>query len=286
MSHPSEPNPSSSSSAPLLSVITVSFNAMQTLPQTIASVANQSYLNIEQVVVDGGSTDGTVNYLSELGHPHLRWISEKDHGIYDAMNKGLLLARGEVVAFLNADDCYFPDTANNVMSAFDDQTDIVYGDMRKERFLNGRWYHRFEKPNLSLMPQTMGVFHPATFIRRELFDRLGTYDTRYRLSADYEWLLRAYLANVQFKYLAKPLAVFRVGGVSTLNCQSYEEGLAILEKHRTGYEKQMEALVRKCRRKVFSHRLIRGVTRLTATESLLEKRMSKNWIPNHGDFGT
>lgn len=270
---------------PFLSVITVSFNAMDTLPQTLASLANQDEKDFEHIIVDGGSKDGTVAFLQQQNDPNLRWISEADTGIYNAMNKGISMARGEVISFLNADDSYFPDTISSVKKAFQTDTDIVYGNLRKERLLHGKWHHRTEFPDLQKMPQTMGIFHPATFIRKTLFDQLGLYDEQYRFSADYEWLLRAYLSGARFYYLNQTLAIFRVGGVSTLNCASYEEGLAILERHQTGFENEMRDLVQKCKKKILLRRLISNLAKITGTTGLLERRMAKNWTPNHGGFG-
>ncbi len=270
---------------PFLSVITVSFNAMDTLPQTLASLANQDEKDFEHIIVDGGSKDGTVAFLQQQNDPNLRWISEADTGIYNAMNKGISMARGEVISFLNADDSYFPDTISSVKKAFQTDTDIVYGNLRKERLLRGKWHHRKEFPDLEKMPQTMGIFHPATFIRKTLFDQLGLYDEQYRFSADYEWLLRAYLSGARFYYLNQTLAIFRVGGVSTLNCASYVEGLAILERHQTGYAHEMRNLVQKCRKKIRVRRLISNLAKITGTTGILERRMAKNWTPNHGDFG-
>src|SRR5690606_19331085 len=129
---------------PFLSVITVSFNAMDTLPQTLASLANQDEKDFEHIIVDGGSTDGTKQYLEGLQLPYLRWISKADTGIYNAMNKGISMARGQVVSFLNADDSYFPDTISSVKKAFQPEIDIIYGNLRKERLLRGKWHHRKE----------------------------------------------------------------------------------------------------------------------------------------------
>lgn len=269
-----------------LSIITVAFNALPTLRQTVESVSNQSNRNFEHIIVDGNSTDGTKDYLATLNQPATRWISEPDTGIYNAMNKGLAMARGEVVSFLNADDVYLPDTVSSVQQAFSPEVDIVFGNLRKERLLAKKWYHRYEKPNLDLMPRTMGIFHPATFVRKARFDELGGYNEKYRFSADYDWLLRAYLAKCQFSYLDKTLAIFRVGGVSALNCQSYQEGAAILHAHQTGHASEMEKLVELCRKNVRKRRLIYTLARLTGTTGLLEKRMAKKWTPNHGGFGT
>lgn len=271
--------------APFLSVITAAYNAVETLPQTIGSVAAQADDKLEHIVVDGASNDGTVAYLKGLNNPHLRWVSEPDDGIYAAMNKGLHMARGQVVAFLNADDVWFGDTAEQVARAFSDDVDIVYGNLRKERFLAGRWYHRYARPNLDLMPRNMGIFHPATFIRRSLFERLGPYDERYRFSADYDWLLRAYLADCKFRHVDAPLAIFRVGGVSALNCRSYEEGVEILKQHNTGYAGEMKELLALCRRNVAKRRLMFKLAHMTGAMPLLEWRMAKKWTPNDGDFG-
>jgi len=266
-------------------VVTVCYNAAKTLRQTLESVAAQTASGVEHIVVDGGSTDGTVEILRNFSNPNLQFISEPDQGIYSAMNKGWRMASGEIVAFLNADDVYLAHTAQTVLDAFSEETDIVYGNLRKERFLCNRWHHRYEKPNLDLMPRTMGIFHPATFVRRSLFERIGPYDEQYRFSADYDWLLRAYLADCRFRYVDETLAIFRVGGISTLDCGSYVEGLDILRRHKTGYAAEMEKLLKQCRKKVPRLRTIHNLARWTGTTYLLEKRMTKNWIPNNGGFG-
>src|SRR5690554_5428100 len=116
---------------PFLSVITVSYNAMDTLQQTVTSLAIQHEHDFEHIIVDGGSTDGTVAFLQQQNDSKLRWISESDTGIYNAMNKGISMARGEVISFLNADDSYFPDTISSVKKAFQTEIDILYGKDRK-----------------------------------------------------------------------------------------------------------------------------------------------------------
>lgn len=271
---------------PFLSIITVAYNALPTLRETVNSVLSQSDNNLEHIIVDGNSADGTKRYLETLDHPTIRWVSEPDTGIYNAMNKGLAMARGQVVSFLNADDIYLPETVSLVHRAFSPEVDVVYGNLRKERYLAGKWHHRYEKPDLDLMPRTMGIFHPATFVRKSRFDELGGYNEDYRFSADYDWLLRAYLSKCQFHYLNKTLAIFRVGGVSTLNCESYKEGAAILHAHQTGHAEEMEKLVVLCRKNVGKRRLIYTLARLSGTTGLLEKRMAKKWTPNHGGFGS
>lgn len=272
-------------STPEISVVTVCFNAIQTLPDCVQSVASQSDGAVEHIVIDGASTDGTADWLRSLNLPHLRYISEPDEGIYHAMNKGWKMARGKWVTFLNADDAWMSDTAAQVLRQNTDEADIMYGNLRKERLLNGKWFHRYEKPDISLMLKSMGVFHPASFIRNELLKQLGPYRVKYRYSADYDWLLRAFLAGCRFHYIDATLAVFRVGGVSTLNCDSYAEGAEILRDHQTGFAADLDEAHRLCRRKVALLRTIFTLARLTGTTKWLEKRMQKNWTPNNGDFG-
>jgi glycosyltransferase involved in cell wall biosynthesis len=266
-------------------VITVCFNALKTLPDCVNSVALQSHGVVEHIVIDGASSDGTVEWLHTLDLSHFRFISEPDEGIYHAMNKGWKMARGKWVTFLNADDAWLQDTAELVLRHDTPDAEILYGNLRKERQLNGKWFHRYEKPDISLMPKTMGIFHPATFIRNELFHRLGAYNEKYRFSADYDWLLNAYLAGCRFQYIDAPLAIFRVGGVSTLNCDSYAEGAEILRNRQTGFATELEEAHRLCRRKVALLRTIFTLARLTGTTKWLEKRMQKNWTPNNGNFG-
>ncbi len=267
------------------SVVTVCFNALDTLKMCVESVASQADEATEHIVVDGASTDGTAGWLASLNLPHLRFVSEPDSGIYNAMNKGWRMARGTWISFLNADDVYLPHTLQKVRAAASDEVDVIYGNLRKERLLNGHWFHRIEKPDHQKMLQTMGVFHPATFWRRNLADTVGMYDERYRFSADYDLVLRMFLANCRFRHVDEVLAIFRVGGASTLDCTSYQEGVDIMRRHQTGYADELVKEWQLCKRKVSKLRAILTLARLTGTMPLIEKRMQRNWIPNHGDFG-
>ncbi len=182
---------------PLLSIITVAYNSAATIGRTLESLRQQTNKNFESIIIDGGSTDGTMEIVKSYSDVVTKSISEKDEGIYDAMNKGIALSEGKYLAFLNSDDAYFPETVARVMAfAKKQNAEIIYGNMQKERKLGKELLTRIEKPNLQKMPETMGVFHPATFTKKEIFDRFGGYDLRFNLAADYHWFLRAYLEKV------------------------------------------------------------------------------------------
>lgn len=203
----------------LVSVVTVCRNAVLSIRRTVESVRAQEGVPgaIEHIVVDGVSTDGTLDVLAE--YPHLKVTSEPDAGLYDAMNKGVSKASGDIVGILNADDWYEAGALARVVRTFVAAPDvgIVHGD---ERIWRGERAVRVVKPPLSrplgavdalLLP----VNHPATFVRRDVYRRCGGFDLRYRTCADYDWIRRVQAAGVQFEYLPHILTNFSIGGVST-----------------------------------------------------------------------
>jgi len=246
--------------------------------RTLESLRQQTDKRFESIVIDGGSKDGTMDIVKTYPDVVAKHISEPDNGIYDAMNKGIALAEGKYLAFLNSDDAYFPDTLASVIAfAEKHNPDIIYGDMQKQRELGKDLFTRNEKPNLHKLPEAMGIFHPATFAKKELFDRLGSYDLRFKLAADYHWLLRAYLEKADFQYLDKVLVKFSVGGVSNFSCQSYKECIIIQEELKTGHAEKMRTLYEKCRRKLFKQRIIAKFVRLPVIRDLYLKKIKKRW---------
>ena len=234
----------------LVSIITVVYNGKTHMEQSIKSVLAQTYSNIEYIIIDGASTDGTIDLIKKYEAKITTFISEKDSGIYNAMNKGLQLAKGEIVAILNADDYYFPETIQEVVNTFkESQADVVYGNMTKLRELNGQAYLKEVTPNLELMEQTMPIFHPATFIKKQVYDEVGGFNEAYKLSADYDLVYRIYKAGKQFEYLNKSLTIFRLGGASNVNCNSYKEGYQILLSYHSPFAPEMKKLISKCQRK-------------------------------------
>lgn len=203
---------------PRISLITACFNAVETLPETLTSVAGQSGADVEYIVVDGGSTDGTVGLIE--GARVSRWVSEPDGGIYDALNKGISLSSGEVIGFLHADDVFAHDRVlERIAERFADPTvqasygDLVYvarGDTaRVVRYWRSRPYSA-RALRWGWMPP-----HPTFYLRRSWYERVGGFDTSYRIAADYEHMLRVLRAlDGQVAYLPEVLVRMRLGGAS------------------------------------------------------------------------
>jgi glycosyltransferase involved in cell wall biosynthesis len=209
-----------------ISVVTAVRNCRSTISDTLRSVAAQTYQPREHVVADGASTDGTLQVLEQHRHLIARLRSGPDRGIYDAFNKGLGLATGDVVGFLNADDLYeYPDALADVARVFGERdVDVVFGDVVvvKAADLNAvtRYYRsaRFEPGRLSrgFMPA-----HPAMFVRRGVFERFGGFDDRYRIAGDFAWVARVLGAGrASFAYLPRVLVRMRQGGASTQGLRS------------------------------------------------------------------
>lgn len=208
-----------------ISIITATYNSQETLADTFDSVLKQTYQDFEYIVIDGKSTDGTIDiiksYESKFGNK-MRWISEPDRGIYDAMNKGIAMASGDVIGMLNSDDFY---TTNDILADIADQltdknTDAVYGDVH---FINSdgnkcvRYYSsaRF-KPSLlrfGFMPA-----HPSFYAKKQVYHDYGVYSLNYRIAADYDFFIRLfYKHSIKAKYMKKDFVTMRVGGMSTCN---------------------------------------------------------------------
>ncbi len=201
-----------------ISIVTVCYNSVETLGDTVRSVLGQAGVDAEHVIVDGGSTDGTAELVAGYNGQIAKFISEPDEGIYDAMNKGLRMATGEIVGCLNADDVYADDQVLcEVADAIQSQgLDAVYGDLLYVRRDDGEKVVRYWKAG----PYLPGAFrvgwvppHPTFFCRRELFERLGYYDPQYRIAGDFELMLRLMEKNrIRTGYLQRPLVRMRVGG--------------------------------------------------------------------------
>ena len=208
-----------------LSVITVCFNAARTLARTMESVfAQKTRHEIDYLVIDGGSTDGTVETIRRLAAAapagvSVRWVSERDEGMYDALNKGIAMATGEVIGILNADDVFEDETVlETVVGAFEDGVDCVYGDVRfvrpggeaTVRYYSSRpwrpWMH-----NWGYMPA-----HPTVYVRKDVFARFGGYKLGYDISADFEWMVRVLCrGKTAAKYIPRCLVTMTLGGKST-----------------------------------------------------------------------
>jgi glycosyltransferase involved in cell wall biosynthesis len=203
-----------------ISVVTVTRNSAASLPAALRSVALQSFSDVEHIVIDGASTDNTSEVMSLDGGHVNRFISEPDLGIYDAMNKGLGLVTGDVVGFLNADDRYAdPQVLEHVVEMMEaENLDIVFGDVA---FFRGddtgviiRRY-RSDRFQPSLLSWGWMPAHPAFFMRREIYERIGGFKTDYKIAGDFEMMIRIFQNhNLKFKHIPAVLVLMRIGGVS------------------------------------------------------------------------
>jgi len=198
--------------SPKVSVITVVYNGARHLEECIA-VASQTYRNIEHIIVDGGSTDGTVEIIRRHESHIAKWVSEKDEGLYDAMNKGVALVSDPeaYVLFANADDhLSYNDVIENVMTLSNGE-DLVYGKMN---FTDGEisGIAGREVTYRDLAYQTL--CHPATFVKRKVFDRVGMFDKSYAIAADYDFIVRAFRSGITTRFVDVIVSTMRMGGVS------------------------------------------------------------------------
>lgn len=204
-----------------VSLLTVAFNSSKTIKDTIESVLSQNYNNIEYIIVDGQSKDGTIEIVKSYNGRIAKWISEPDKGIYDAMNKAIRMATGEVVGILNSDDFYYSETIiSEVARAFEDERidavfgDLVFvdpGDLTKvvRTYSSKSW--KPEKFARGFMPA-----HPTFFVRRKYYDQIGLFKTDYKIAADYELLIRfLYVNKLRYHYLPLTMVTMRRGGAST-----------------------------------------------------------------------
>lgn len=204
-----------------VTVITVCRNSATTIADALRSVAQQDHPDIEHIVIDGASTDGTLEIVARHAGPSVRIVSEPDHGIYDAMNKGIRLSTGQVIGFLNADDVYaHPRVIADVVAAMQrDGVDAVFGDA--EFFRADRPAHAVRRYNSArFSPKRIAwgwmPAHPAMFLRREVFERYGSFRTDYRIAGDFEFIARAFWpGKLRYRHLPEVLVRMRTGGVST-----------------------------------------------------------------------
>jgi glycosyltransferase involved in cell wall biosynthesis len=198
---------------PLISVITVVYNGDKHIAGCIQNIADQTYKNIEHIIIDGGSTDKTVNILSENNARIKKWITESDKGIGDAMNKGIGLASGDYLIFIHSDDYFFEQTSvEQMVENIGPNTDILlskvlFGEQRKT-ILKARNFN-------FLINFKLGFCHQGVVCRRKLFDDLGTFDEQFRITMDYDFFLRAYRHGIRSSSTGQILAVMRDTGISS-----------------------------------------------------------------------
>lgn len=213
----------------MISIITATYNSAETINDTIKSVLCQTNKDFEYIIVDGGSTDETIDivksYESEFSG-RLKWVSEKDKGIYDAMNKGIKMASGDIIGILNSDDYYTSDDIlQTIADAFKCQNvDAIYGDIhfikdgvpdKCVRYYSSRLFSPFWL-RFGFMPA-----HPSFYCKRDVFDKSGLYRLDYKIGSDYEMMVRLFRKHkISSRYVPKDFVTMRTGGASNSNLQS------------------------------------------------------------------
>ncbi len=208
--------PAQRGKSPIVSVVTVALNAAATLGRTIRSVQAQSFTEVEHVLVDGSSTDETLDIISRLVRPHDYCISEKDSGISDAFNKGVAMARGRFIKILNADDWLSPDQIERAVEALEiGGCDFVFGDLifhEEDRPIFRSVGHAHYQNAIHRRMPTIG--HPSVLASRACFERIGLFDLSYQRAMDYDWLLRLHLAGGRGGYCPNVVGHMNHAGVS------------------------------------------------------------------------
>lgn len=206
---------------PFFSLVTVCFNAERSIANTLRSAREQTCRDFENVVVDGASTDGTLDVVRAFGDLPLAITSEPDQGIYDAMNKAIARSQGEVLYFLNADDrLHDPDVLERVRQVFasNPEVDLVWGNVVYERpdgTCETRRFRHIHSGNLVFLD----LNHQGAFARRSLFERIGVFNTAFRINADYDWFLRALGSGARWRYVDIEIARFHTGGMHARNVE-------------------------------------------------------------------
>lgn len=214
-----------------VSIITVVYNNDRTLKYAIESVLAQTYPNIEYIIIDGGSTDGTVDLIKSYGKRITSWISERDKGLYDAMNKGIKIATGDIIGILNSDDLYQDnEVITDVVAAFNNsiQPDIVYGNLVYVKaddttkvvrnWKSSEYYDRYFE-NGNVPP------HPSLFLKAGVYKAAGLFNLNYRLAADYEFMLRVFKkCQCKSVYMNRLMVRMRLGGATNKSIKNIING--------------------------------------------------------------
>ena len=235
-----------------ISIITITYNSARTLQRALESVRSQTYTDIEHILIDGASTDGTKALIEAYAEQmeklqakggksvSVKWLSEPDEGIYNALNKGIRLATGDIIGFLHSDDVLFSsDSIGHIAAAFESSgADVVYGDLQ---YCNGskvvrRWKSNAFNPDslkFGWMPP-----HPTVYCRRKVYDRTGLFDEWFRISADYDMMLRVFGAGYPSCYLPEVLVNMSIGGASNRDTKARlsktQEDYIVLKKNNVG----------------------------------------------------
>lgn len=209
-----------------ISIVTATYNSLKSLPTALESIQKQTYKNIEWIIVDGQSTDGTLDYIRKNENLIEQWISEPDKGIYDALNKGIAMATGDIIGLLHSDDLYYDEeTLKKIADVFENhEVDGVYGDLEyvsKDQVDKVIRFWKSKPFQPELLNQGWMVAHPSMFLKKEVYSNYGDFDLSYKISADYDFILRIFKeTELKFQYIPEVITKMRVGGASNRSLQN------------------------------------------------------------------
>lgn len=210
-----------------ISIITVCYNSVKTIEQTFKSVIKQNYNNLEYIVIDAGSTDGTIDIIKKYGNIISKWISEPDNGISDAFNKGIKLCTGDIIGIINSDDWYEDNAFNEIALNFN-SADIFHG---KVQYWKGDKKMDLFHGNHEKLEKEMTINHMSLFVKPIVYKNYGFFDTNLKYAMDYDLVLRFWVKNEVFLYLPKTIANMRLDGASDKNwIYAYKESMHIKDK--------------------------------------------------------
>ena len=222
---------------PLISIITVVFNGEKHLEQTIESVINQSYDNVEYIIIDGGSTDGTIEIIKQYEDQINYWISEKDRGISNAFNKGIISATGDIIGIINADDDYTMGCIDKVMKHYEPEIEMYYGNLATLQDNGEKQVLKSDDKalyNLDKVTMTH-IYHPTFFINRRYYKHIGLFNEAYTAAMDYEFLSRGKLSQIKTKFINEVIAEMRSGGIS--DTMYYKAKAEVIKAYKIRYNK-------------------------------------------------
>lgn len=219
-----------------VSIITIVLNGEKQIEETVESVLSQKGILLEYIIIDGGSTDDTLNRLGKYKSQIDHLVSGKDGGIYQALNKGIALAKYPLIGIIHCGDRYEPEVIAMAYHEFiKTDADVIYGDIKvEEEVSNEASIYQVLKANHLKLIKRMSIFHPATFVKNACYLKHGTYNINYKCAADYDMFLNLYKQKCLFVYIPKTLAVFRTGGMSSKNISQLLNENFIIRKERIG----------------------------------------------------
>lgn len=253
-----------------ISIITVCYNSETTIKETFESVLKQTYKNYQYIIIDGKSSDKTINIIEEYKPKfeskgiEFKITSEKDKGLFDAMNKGIQQATGDIIGIINSDDIIQDkDAFKKIVERFNkDKCDATYSDL----YIMD--YETMSKPNRIFIAHKksykIGWYppHPTLYVKSEIYKKYGNYDTQYKIAADYDFMVRIMKNNIKMSYIKEPLIYMRAGGTSTNSLKSYkksfDEAINVLKKNHI----KMPYLVNVRRTFVIFLQRIRGILKI------------------------